>query len=181
MSEIKGKVGEWEFTFKTPPRGLVGEVHFSAKGPGGVETLTVASWRRDRDGIWIELPYGVFGFDLTGEVGDDGLVRYDLTERGQARAYGQISFLRSGEESVSASAGAVKKDVRIRAQMPGKITRVLVAMGAIVEKDQPLFVMEAMKMENEIRAPQAGQVTQLKVTEGQAVETGADLCKLGPN
>ena len=59
--------------------------------------------------------------------------------------------------------------------MPGKIIRVLVQEGAEVQKDQPLLVMEAMKMENEIRSPQNGVVGQLKVSEGSTVESGADL------
>ncbi len=75
-------------------------------------------------------------------------------------------------------AGAKKKGVRVRAQMPGKIVRILVQPGAEVQRGQPLLVMEAMKMENEIRASQAGKVVAVKVSEGQAVETGADLLNL---
>lgn len=178
MSEIKGKVGNWELTFKSPPRGISGTVQVVAKGQDKSQAME-ASWRRDRDGIWIELPYGVFGFDLRGVPGDDGNLRYEVTEREGSGNWSQVVFLRSGEESASAAAAGAKKGVRVRAQMPGKITRVLVAVDAVVEKDQPLFVMEAMKMENEIRAPQAGKVTHVKVSEGQAVETGADLCMLG--
>ncbi|MFN7685823.1 MAG: biotin/lipoyl-containing protein, partial [Oligoflexia bacterium] len=69
--------------------------------------------------------------------------------------------------------------VRVRAQMPGKIVKVMVAQGQTVEKDQILLVMEAMKMENPIKASQAGVVVKVTVTEGQAVETGADLMQLG--
>ena len=72
----------------------------------------------------------------------------------------------------------MKKSARVRAQMPGKILRISVKIGEVVEKGQTLMVMEAMKMENEIRATQSGLIDQVKVSEGQAVETGADLCTI---
>lgn len=61
---------------------------------------------------------------------------------------------------------------RLKAPMPGKIVRLLAAVGAPVEAGQGLVVMEAMKMENELRAPRAGQLRELGVHEGQTVETG---------
>jgi 3-methylcrotonyl-CoA carboxylase alpha subunit len=89
--------------------------------------------------------------------------------------------MRAGEESAAAGAAAgPKKGVRVRAQMPGKIISISAKPGDVVEKEQPLLVMEAMKMENVIRAPQAGKIGQVKVTAGQAVETGADLCVIDP-
>ncbi|MBL4817871.1 MAG: acetyl-CoA carboxylase biotin carboxyl carrier protein subunit [Deltaproteobacteria bacterium] len=63
----------------------------------------------------------------------------------------------------------------IRAPMPGRILRVLVQEGDLVEEGQGLVVMEAMKMENEIRASKAGQVKELAVQAGASVESGALL------
>lgn len=180
---IKGKVGPWEIEFKSIPRGPSGIAHLEIKRADDAKAKPKAvevRWRRDADGIWIETPRGVHGFDVQGLIGDDAKTRYTLHQRGTDRAWEGLSFARSGEESAAAAAGAVKKGTRVRAQMPGKIIRVIVAAGAMVEKDQPLLVMEAMKMENEIRAPQPGKVGQIKVTEGQAVETGADLCVIDP-
>lgn len=180
---IKGKVGPWAIEFKSIPRGPSGIAHLEIKKADDVQAKPKAvevRWRRDKDGLWIETPRGVFGFDVQGEAGDDAKVRYQFSQRGSDQAWEGLSFVRSGEESAAAAAGAVKKGTRVRAQMPGKIIRVIVAAGAVVEKDQPLLVMEAMKMENEIRAPQAGKIGQVKVAEGQAVETGADLCVIDP-
>jgi biotin carboxyl carrier protein len=64
---------------------------------------------------------------------------------------------------------------RLTAPMPGRVVRVLVADGALVEAGQGLVVVEAMKMENELRAPRAGCVEQVAVSQGQAVEAGALL------
>jgi len=60
-------------------------------------------------------------------------------------------------------------DGRIKAPIPGLITRVLVATGEHVEAGQSILVLEAMKMENEIRAPRGGVVSRLDVAPGEAV------------
>ncbi|MGE0460864.1 MAG: acetyl-CoA carboxylase biotin carboxyl carrier protein subunit [Vicinamibacterales bacterium] len=64
---------------------------------------------------------------------------------------------------------------QVVAPMPGKIVKLLVAPGDVVEPRQGLVVMEAMKMENELRASRAGRVKAVKVAEGQSVEAGALL------
>jgi biotin carboxyl carrier protein len=63
----------------------------------------------------------------------------------------------------------VSGDGRIKAPIPGLITRVLVQVGDQVEAGQPILVLEAMKMENEIRAPRAGIVSRLDIAPNQAV------------
>ena len=68
----------------------------------------------------------------------------------------------------------------LRAQMPGKVVKVLVEVGQEVEPDQGLVVIEAMKMENELRSPVQGTVTEIHVEEGNAVEAGALLVVVEP-
>jgi biotin carboxyl carrier protein len=63
---------------------------------------------------------------------------------------------------------------QIAAPMPGKIVRVLAAMGQQVEPGQGLLVIEAMKMQNEIRSPKSGTVEKI-VREGQTVNAGEIL------
>ena len=63
----------------------------------------------------------------------------------------------------------------IKALMPGRVARVLVAKGDAVRKGAGLLILEAMKMENEIQAPADGTVDELFVEPGQTVEAGADL------
>lgn len=73
--------------------------------------------------------------------------------------------------------GAVEVEGRqeILAPMPGKVVRVLVAVGDVVEAGQGLLVVEAMKMQNEIRSPKSGKVDRLLVQEGQNVNSGEVL------
>ena len=64
---------------------------------------------------------------------------------------------------------------KVTAPMPGKVVRILVSEGALVEADQGLMVVEAMKMQNEIRASISGKVERIFVREGQAVAAGEPL------
>jgi biotin carboxyl carrier protein len=66
----------------------------------------------------------------------------------------------------------------ITSVMPGKVVRVLVAPGDVVQAGQGLVVVEAMKMENEIGAPRAGKVKSVAVAPGMTVESGAKLVVL---
>jgi biotin carboxyl carrier protein len=61
--------------------------------------------------------------------------------------------------------------VEIRAPMPGRVVRVLVADGALVADGQAVVVIEAMKMQNEVKSPRAGTV-RVRVNDGQAVNAG---------
>ena len=68
--------------------------------------------------------------------------------------------------------GAGNGDQRVVAPMPGKVVKVLVAIGDPVEARQGLVVVEAMKMENELTVSRAGTVAKIEVTEGTLVEAG---------
>ena len=68
--------------------------------------------------------------------------------------------------------GAGNGDQRVVAPMPGKVVKVLVAVGDPVEARQGLVVVEAMKMENELTVSRAGIVAKIEVTEGTSVEAG---------
>jgi biotin carboxyl carrier protein len=62
--------------------------------------------------------------------------------------------------------------------MPGKVVKVLVAVGDEVKAGQGVMVVEAMKMENELKAPRDGKVKAVAVKEGQPVEAGQSLVTL---
>jgi biotin carboxyl carrier protein len=68
----------------------------------------------------------------------------------------------------------------ITAPMPGKVLKVLVREGDLVEAGQPLVVLEAMKMETTLAAESAALVKHVRVEEGQTVDHGAVLLELSP-
>ena len=50
-----------------------------------------------------------------------------------------------------------------------------VRLGDLVAEEQPLLIIEAMKVMNQIRAHRAGRVAQIVVADAQPVEYGAVL------
>ena len=87
-----------------------------------------------------------------------------------------------------ASAGAVSvpstpqvaSATQVAAPLPGTITKVVVADGALVKKGDVLVVMEAMKMANDIVAEADGLVKKVLVTVGQNVNSGEALVDFQP-
>ena len=65
--------------------------------------------------------------------------------------------------------------LRLVAPMPGKVVRVAVQVGDVVDARQPVVVIEAMKMENALAAGRAGIVREVLVQEGMSVEAGRPL------
>jgi biotin carboxyl carrier protein len=76
--------------------------------------------------------------------------------------------LRSQKRTSICESGALS----ITAPMPGLIVKLLVAVGDVVQADQPLVVMEAMKMQNELKASRPGTVTRIAVRAGAIVQAG---------
>ncbi|WPC09699.1 acetyl-CoA carboxylase biotin carboxyl carrier protein subunit [Globicatella sp. PHS-GS-PNBC-21-1553] len=67
----------------------------------------------------------------------------------------------------------------MKAPMPGTITKILVNVGDSVAENQPLMILEAMKMENEIVSGRAGTVQSIHVNPGQTVNPGDALVVIG--
>jgi acetyl/propionyl-CoA carboxylase alpha subunit len=106
-------------------------------------------------------PSGADGVALAG-AGDGFRV-----ESGHARALSRSS----GE-------GRAAGTREIRAPMPGRVVKVLVALGDAVCEGSGLLVIEAMKMENELDARAAGTVAGIFVQPGDVVDRGALLVSL---
>jgi hypothetical protein len=63
----------------------------------------------------------------------------------------------------------------VRTLMPGKVVRILVALGDEVAAGQGVMIVEAMKMQNELKAPKVGRVTKVCVEEGSTAAAGETL------
>jgi pyruvate carboxylase len=68
--------------------------------------------------------------------------------------------------------GSHHKSGDIKAPMPGLVLKVLVEEGQEVHEETPLFILEAMKMENVIKSHGEGVVQSINVPEGTKVEKG---------
>jgi biotin carboxyl carrier protein len=60
----------------------------------------------------------------------------------------------------------------VKAPMPGRVIRVLVAAGDQVAAHQGLIVIEAMKMQNELKSPKAGRIARIAAQPGDTVQSG---------
>lgn len=88
-----------------------------------------------------------------------------------AQAAAREAALAAGRTGAAASG-------KVKAPMPGRVVRVLVAVGQAVERGAPLLIVEAMKMENELHAAASGLVRAVHVKEGVAVDSGQLLVEL---
>jgi len=68
----------------------------------------------------------------------------------------------------------------LRAEIPGKIVKILARVGQSVDTGDAVLVQEAMKMEITLRAPAKLTVAEILVTEGMQVDADALLVRFNP-
>lgn len=68
------------------------------------------------------------------------------------------------------SLGSTKNIGSIHAPMPGLILEINVRVGQVVNQEDPLLILEAMKMENVITSPRDGIIKSIAVNQGDVVE-----------
>ena len=103
-------------------------------------------------------------------VVDGWRFRFEVEDARRAR-------LRDGSRRAAVGLGSQAPQI-VRAQIPGRVVSVAVAVGEQVAPGQRLLSIEAMKMENEVRATRAGTVDAVMVAAGSRVELGTDLVRI---
>jgi biotin carboxyl carrier protein len=68
--------------------------------------------------------------------------------------------------------GRTKVVNAIKAPMPGLILEINVEVGQDVKENDPLLILEAMKMENSFLSPRDGKIKSIAVAIGNAVDKG---------
>ncbi|MCC7331897.1 MAG: pyruvate carboxylase [Flavobacteriales bacterium] len=86
---------------------------------------------------------------------------------GQTRAVKIKDNKIQSNKAIHKKAGSNKE---IGAPLQGKLVKVNVLEGDTVEKDTPLFALEAMKMESTVTAPFEGKIKKVELKEGTMVE-----------
>lgn len=102
---------------------------------------------------------------------------YAVTLRGELYQV-QIEDERARRLNASRKLVLPEGELAVTAPIPGLVVKLLVAEGDAIQEEQPLLILEAMKMENELRAARAGIIKQVKVVPGQRVEQNAVLIVL---
>ncbi len=102
----------------------------------------------------------------------DGITHQVLVEEETGAIQSIQTVAPAGQEA------AAKPAVEVRAQLPGNVYEVLVAVGDRVNKGDSLVILEAMKMETPVTTPEGGIIEGLDVEKGQTVQTGQLIATL---
>ena len=102
----------------------------------------------------------------------DGVVHVDIDSV-------LVQLQEPSEDGFGGGAGdaAGEKD-KIFAPMPGKIVKIMVAVGDTVEEKQQAVIVEAMKMENPVLARAKGTVKAVNFAVGDQVDTETAIVEL---
>ncbi len=113
------------------------------------------------------------------ELDEEGFREVVFEVNGNRRT---VSIKDQGAKAQAAAASVVMADPdnekEIGANIPGTILKVLVKEGEKVEANQPIAVIEAMKMETNILAPVSGEIDKIYVNDAQQVKSGELIATL---
>lgn len=76
------------------------------------------------------------------------------------------------------SNGAVSLEKTIISPMPGKVVKVLLKEGDVVQKGETVVIIAAMKMESEYKSPSDGVIKKVNVKEGDTIEGNQVLVEI---
>ncbi|WP_066499017.1 pyruvate carboxylase [Abyssisolibacter fermentans] len=115
-----------------------------------------------------------------GKFDDEGNRRITFEVNGNRR---EIKIYDKAANKAKAEATFIQmadpdNDMEIGSSIPGTVVKILVEEGEEVEENQPLIVIEAMKMETNITSTAKGIVDSIIVKESQQVKSGELLIKL---
>lgn len=68
--------------------------------------------------------------------------------------------------------------VDLKTEITGNVWKILKSVGDSVDEDEPVMVLESMKMEIPMTASEPGVLKELLVAEGETVTDGAVVAKL---
>ncbi|MBW3581637.1 MAG: biotin/lipoyl-binding protein [Euryarchaeota archaeon] len=74
--------------------------------------------------------------------------------------------------------GAASGITQVKPPMPGKVVKVAVSAGDVVQAGDVLVVLEAMKMQNEIVSPVEGTVKSVGVENGENIDAKRVLVEI---
>jgi pyruvate carboxylase len=139
-----------------------------------VPTLVFFYGLQLREDITVEIAPGktlLIRLSGIGPVNEHGFRTVFFKLNGQARAIEVQDRSVEVERREHRKADAANPE-HIAVPLQGMLSKVLVKKGASVSKNQPLFVIEAMKMETNVAALTDGIVSDVILTEGTLVNTG---------
>lgn len=153
------------------------------------DEIFTAHVTQEGEGYWIGLPgeelYTTGSLDARGALtAEYGLQHHRATivRDGEVRhLFFAGQSWRLNVDPLHHSIGHAAGDIHLAAPMPGMIAAILAEAGCEVERNTPLLVLEAMKMQHTIRAPAKGIVRNFPFRAGDQVGEGVDLVDFEPS
>jgi biotin carboxyl carrier protein len=68
--------------------------------------------------------------------------------------------------------------IDVKTEITGNVWKVLVEAGASVEEDEPIMILESMKMEIPVSAPEAGKVVEIMVEPEETITEGTVVARI---
>jgi acetyl-CoA carboxylase biotin carboxyl carrier protein len=68
--------------------------------------------------------------------------------------------------------------LELKTDITGSVWKVVKAVGDRVDEDEPLLIMESMKMEIPVTSPEAGVIAEILVKEGDTVGDGTVVARV---
>ena len=146
--------------------------------------ITGDSCEAEIDGVKLHFDYRLLSANCLSLIGQTGsLTVYFVRHNDEIHLFinGEKYILKdsSGSSSFTSGAGSIAAEKGlIITPMPGTIIKILVEEGDIVDVDQGLVIVEAMKMENEIRSTIKAKVKKINFKSGDSVDVGQSIIDL---
>ncbi|NUN08771.1 MAG: acetyl-CoA carboxylase biotin carboxyl carrier protein subunit [Ignavibacteriaceae bacterium] len=104
----------------------------------------------------------------------------------------QIGFLKDGSyfrlsvqnklektiEEISSHRQGTETVFNIKSPMPGLVLKVKKQVGDVIQINESVMILEAMKMENDIKSPASGIIKEILIKEKQSVDKGTLLFRI---
>ena len=119
-----------------------------------------------------------FVITINGKSYEVGVEEVGATASAPVAVAAPVAAPKAAPAAPAAPKAAPANGEKVLSPFPGLIKNLLVAEGASVKKDQPILVLEAMKMDNDITSPCDG-VVHFQVVKGANVESDSVLAVIG--
>ncbi len=98
--------------------------------------------------------------------------KYTVLVNGQTYEVSIENALDQRINAMGFALSSAKQIDHVKAPMPGLILDILVKEGDEINENDPLLILEAMKMENSLVSPRAGTIKSVSVIRGATVDKG---------
>lgn len=148
--------------------------------------IKVQNFKKSDDSVSFELGGENFKYSLVARDGhemilDDGS-RFKAA-LGHANREGDAMIIANGREAITSLGSKKMKQAGsvaggLKSPMPGKIFKLVKAIGDEVKKGEAILILEAMKMEHSIRSDKDGKVKGIFFKVGELVQGGVVLAEV---